>query len=457
MNWEYLHLIKGNNMNIAYYPPAFSLNIINDMTYSILIMLKEKKTIDEISMQSGMNIADLQTILQQLEKTFSYKENTLQESPEKDDHTVGRITLHVSNDCNLRCKYCYAEGGSYHQKRGKMSIHTAKQFVDFCINNFSNVEQVVFFGGEPMLNFEVMKTICNIFKKYFATHKSTFMPKFGIITNGTILNKEILDFIQNNLSFVTVSIDGIADLNDANRIFQNGRGSYERIAKFIHTVKEKTNVPLRFEATFTHYHLDKKQTPQNVADSLSKEFGISGTVINELHIDDKDFINYWNDFDFEKIDLKSLENLPIGFDYILKALVKKEKRNICAISKHTFAVAADGEIYPCHMNNGEKQNSLGNISGKNIFHDKDDFQTVSSFTLKDNNKCKQCWANNLCGGCAMKWFYDKKNKCYQQYPNAELCEWSQKYFEKILLMIAYIRRNPLLWATLIQKVADNNL
>lgn len=445
-------------MNIAYCPSTFSLNVINDMTYDILLMLKEKKTMDEIVMQSGLSVVNLQTILQKLENIFYYKEDSVNTSNEDhNSHAIGRVTLHVSNDCNLRCKYCYAAGGSYHQERKMMSIQTAKQFVDFCIHNFSGVAQVVFFGGEPMLNLEVMETVCEKFKEYYVTGQSSFLPNFGIITNGTILNKKILDFIRNNLSFVTVSIDGIKDLNDANRVFKNGTGSYERISKFIRTIIKETNVSLRYEATFTHYHLEKKLTPIDVTEELSKEFGIKGTIVNELDLYDKNAINYWDDFDFEKIDLKHIENLPAGFEAVLNALVKKERREMCAVSKHTFAVAVDGEIYPCHMNNGEKQNCLGNISGKNAFHNRSDFQVTNSITLKNNDKCKQCWANNLCGGCAMKWFYDEKNKSYQPYPNIELCEWAQNHFENILLLIGNIRKNPLLWSRLLQKVANSRL
>lgn len=155
---------------------------------------------------------------------------------------IKRITLHISNDCNLRCKYCFGGGGSYNQERNLMTEQTAIEFVDFCVEQFERVEKIVFFGGEPMLNLKGMEIVCNRFKYYKEEGKIDILPNFVIITNGTILTDRMLAFIKRNISAMTISIDGPKEINDIQRIYKNGKGSYERIAHFIHTIQEKTNV-----------------------------------------------------------------------------------------------------------------------------------------------------------------------------------------------------------------------
>ena len=121
----------------------------------------------------------------------------------KDYACIDQITLCVSNDCNLRCKYCYAQGGNYGEQRTFMQESTARQFVAFCIREFKKVNRILFFGGEPFLNWRVIKTVCELFKKVCA--QSHFpLPIFTVITNGTVYNKEIFDIIRQHISLVKV-------------------------------------------------------------------------------------------------------------------------------------------------------------------------------------------------------------------------------------------------------------
>ena len=143
---------------------------------------------------------------------------------------IKRITLHISNDCNLRCKYCFGGGGSYNQERNLMTEQTAIEFVDFCVEQFERVEKIVFFGGEPMLNLKGMEIVCNRFKYYKEEGKIDILPNFVIITNGTILTDRMLAFIKRNISAMTISIDGPKEINDIQRIYKNGK-SWRRHAQ----------------------------------------------------------------------------------------------------------------------------------------------------------------------------------------------------------------------------------
>lgn len=456
MNLDNLHLVQKDNINLAYYCPTFSLITVNKLTFQALKSLKSGESIDDVVAKNDLKTDQIHLMLQSIERSLPRMKNEDIVICEKKKHLiVNRITIHVSNDCNLRCKYCYAEGGNYGQQREIMSLHTATEFVDFCIENFEDVKQIVFFGGEPMLNIEIMDFLCNTFKQYYKDAKSTFLPKFGIITNGTILNSKIVTFIKENLSFVTVSIDGLGEFNDANRVFANGAGSYKRIAKFIHTIVQETNVPIHYEATFTQYHIDKHCTPADITKTLSNEFGISGVVIDEMSCEAKNLKGYWETLNYDNLISSNFSDLPQGFWSILNAILKRKSRQMCPITKYIFAVSVDGELYPCHMNNGERQNSLGNINSKNIFNDPLFLHShASKFTLKDNEKCIKCWANNLCGGCSIKWFYDERNKLFKEFPNNELCCSVQTHLENILIMIVHIRKMPEIWKVLLEKVKN---
>lgn len=451
MDLEHLYLIKDGAQAFAYLHLSFAA--ITDLTFNVLKSLKEKKTIANIAEQYGLTTAEVQHIVESLEKILDNKNNNTKISESANSKRISRITLHVSNDCNLRCKYCYANGGSYNQKRGLMSIDTATNFVDFCINNFEKIDSVVFFGGEPLLNVPVMELICQLFKKYFKEGISSFIPKFGIITNGTILNDRIFKFINENISYLTVSIDGNKEVNDANRVFANGRGSYEKIVSFIRTLRANTNITINYEATFTQTHLDLKYTHKDVAQWLKSELGINGDITDELSLEERLDDDSNLSVDYNELLKNSFESLPAGFGNILWALVKKTSIQMCGVIKETFAVSVDGDIYPCHIINGEQQNYLGNIQSNNIFTIPSMLSDIPSiFSLKDNKKCKSCWANELCGGCAIKWFYDERSKTFREYPNEELCNQYLKRVEKILIILGRIRKNRELWDAFLEKV-----
>ncbi len=454
MDLKHLHLIKSNDSILAYYPSTFDLIAISETSFQVLTALKLNMSIDSIALKYHLETDEIQSMLCSLENSLT-KDKVTVKFEEHDTGIVNRITLHVSNDCNLRCKYCYAGGGNYKQAKGMMSLQTAQQFVDFCVEQFEKIGHIVFFGGEPMLNVTIMEFICRTFKEYYKNGTSSFLPKFGIITNGTLLTSDILNFIQNNLAFITVSIDGLKKYNDANRVFANGLGSYDKISRFIHTVLKETTVPIRYEATFTQYHMDHQCKYEDIINALTGEFGIGGEVVDEISIESKKLQEYWNTLDYEDLVKSDYKNLPQGFWNILYSLVYKKPRQMCPVPKKNFAVASDGEIYPCHMNNGEYHNSLGNVGGINIFNTPVILEKhVSCFHLKNNIKCIECWANNICGGCSLKWFYDEKTQLYKEVPNEELCKSIRIHLEHLLLLIIHIRKSPRLWKAFLERTKN---
>lgn len=446
-----LHLIQGNNIHISYNTQNMDLSVVSPNVFRSLQMMQHGYKFNQVTSVMNLNENETSLLKQTIEDLISPNLKVKTTPVNIRPKYIDRITLHVSNDCNLRCKYCYAEGGAYKQKRNLMSIEDANYFIDFCCKSFNNVKYVVFFGGEPMLNIPIMEHICKIFKQKYDNKNCSFFPKFGIITNGTKLNDRIIDFVREYISFITVSIDGPQKINDANRIFPDGRGSYIKIQKFIKRMKQETNVHIRFEATYTQEHINKKYTQGDIESFLNKEFGIEGDVVEELSIQKQINSTFGKNFDYNVWKQKTHLSFPDGFWSILAAIKNKRTKTMCEIGYKTFSIATNGDIYPCHMNNGETNNCIGNIKGNNIFSNPESYTNFCIKNLKDNNECKTCWASKICGGCSHSWFYNQKTKRYEETPNKELCRKNREHIERVLLLIALCRIDSIIWNKLLNK------
>ena len=147
MKWNDLHLIKGSDLNLVYHPNN-RMMVVGDLAFNVLKALQAEQSVEVILHKYADLKGEIEKFLHSLESTFDTKE--AEDTSTETTRHIRRITLHVSNDCNLRCKYCYAEGGNYKQERRLMTMETAQMFVDFCCNNFDSIGYIVFFGGEPM-------------------------------------------------------------------------------------------------------------------------------------------------------------------------------------------------------------------------------------------------------------------------------------------------------------------
>lgn len=450
MNWKEVYLIKSRKRKVLYHYPSGTLKIINEPAFNFLSLLQQGKTLQELTAEKTEEektaiISFVKKIEQSLDQILvsDTSESNLY------DKRIDRITVHVSNDCNLRCTYCYAQGGNYGLNRGLMTKEIAEQFVEFCINEFVEIDYIVFFGGEPLLNLEAMQIICDRFK-FYSKEKKFPLPKFGIITNGTIITPKILNFIKENISSITVSIDGPKEINDVNRIDKNGIGSYDRIEKFIHAVKDFKNIQVQYEATYTEAHINANFNKNDIRNILREKFGLEGMVESELKNEKGD--RNWAKRIKYSINEGKFGNIPVDFWLILNEIVYKRNRiKVCPIVKSMFAVNSEGFIIACQLLNGEERNYLGNVMGDNVFSAPELFDSFFQNTrFKEYQECKNCWAQKLCGGCAVQRFYNKRNKEFSVIPKKTLCKKTQKYMEEILLLIADIRTNPVLWSKLIE-------
>lgn len=170
---------------------------------------------------------------------------------------VKALCLHIAHDCNLACKYCFAEEGEYHGRRALMSIEVGKKAIDFLIANSGNRRnlEVDFFGGEPLMNWEVVKEIVRYGRSKEEEYNKNF--RFTLTTNGVLLNDEVMEFVNKEMSNVVLSLDGRKEVNDEMRPFRNGKGSYDLIVpKFQKLADSRNQTNYYVRGTFTHNNLD---------------------------------------------------------------------------------------------------------------------------------------------------------------------------------------------------------
>lgn len=433
-------LLESEAQYSAFNIDSFSLFNISKFTYTVLNhYLNISSSDSETCELYGITKDEIEEILFQLGYIRNYKPVHVKTNC-KHRRKIQRITLHISNDCNLRCKYCYAEGGAYRRVRSFMTLKTAIQFVEYCCINFEKVENIVFFGGEPFLNYPVMDIICKLFHDKFQKGEIAFLPRFGAITNGTILNEKIYNLIKNFFSFLTISVDGPKDIHDKNRVWKNNKGSFDAVDKFIRKVKEIHGLDIGIESTFTKQHIEAGYTHKEIREFFKTCYGLNADVVDEIAIDKENMISITDDISIES---------P-WFLSILSALVNKQAETKCEIVKSNFAISSDGDIYPCHMNVGDGMLALSSIWGEgqeivNLLNEKD------TYNLKNNPVCANCWASNFCGGCSRSWFYDENKQQYSCNPNEERCIIFRKITTFALLKICKIRQNGDEWQKLLKR------
>lgn len=414
---------------------------INEISYKIINHLLTEENPEQTASKFDISLNEIHGLMNSiglLDKPVSYekKSNALF------DGKIERITLHVSNDCNLRCKYCYASGGSYGKSRGLMKHDTAKKFIDYCCVNFKRIENIVFFGGEPFLNYPIIEYICKGFYAKYKNGEIDHIPRFGAITNGTLLSEKIFHLISKYFSFITVSLDGPSSVNDLNRVYEDGKGSFDRVAIFIDRLKQIATLDLAIEATYTSQHIENGFTRAMTLDFLKSRFDTKVDIVDELSIENTIEEDINNPIESQK------------FQSILSILVRKKPIGKCEILRKIFAISTEGGIYPCHMNIGDGMEPISSI-----FDNAGDFaafiDNCSTYQLKNNPTCHSCWAKNFCGGCSRQSFYNNETKAYSSIPNGKNCEEFKEIVKKELIRICEVRKDPILWKKLLDK-ADHS-
>ncbi|HJA42904.1 MAG TPA: thioether cross-link-forming SCIFF peptide maturase [Candidatus Dorea stercoravium] len=355
---------------------------------------------------------------------------------------VKALCLHIAHDCNLACKYCFAEEGEYHGRRALMSYEVGKKALDFLIASSGNRRnlEVDFFGGEPLMNWQVVKDLVAYGRQQEKLHDKHF--RFTVTTNGVLLNDEIQEFINQEMDNVVLSLDGRREVNDAMRPFRNGKGSYDLIVpKFQKLADSRNQERYYVRGTFTRNNLDFSNDVLHFADLGFKQMSIEPVVGDESDpyaIREEDIPKICEEYDRLAKLMIEREREGKGFNFFhfmidLEGGPCVSKRlSGCGSGTEYLAVTPWGDLYPCHQFVGREEFLMGNVD-EGITHPEiaDEFRGCSVYSKE---KCRSCFAKFYCSGGCMANAYNFHGTIHEAYDIG--CEMQRKRVECAIMMKA---------------------
>lgn len=458
-----IHQYKNNGYDIVLDVNSGSVHVVDDMCYDVIEELN-KLNVEEHPevLENAATVAGLQEALKEkypveeigevygdikeLAKAGQLFTKDIYEqyigAVKQRKTVVKALCLHIAHDCNLACKYCFAEEGEYHGRRALMSFEVGKKALDFLIANSGNRRnlEVDFFGGEPLMNWQVVKDLVAYGREQEKIHDKNF--RFTITTNGVLLNDEIQEFVNKEMDNVVLSLDGRQEVNDHMRPFRNGKGSYDLIVpKFRKLAESRNQQKYYVRGTFTRENLDFSKDVLHFADLGFEQISIE-PVVGE-------------DTDFYSIQKEHLPQIFEEYDILAKELIKREKegRGVnffhfmidldggpciskrlsgCGSGTEYLAVTPWGDLYPCHQFVGDEDFLMGNVDdGITRPEIAEEFRGCSVYS---KDKCKNCFAKFYCSGGCMANAYKFHGSIHNTYDVG--CEMERKRVECAIMMKA---------------------
>ena len=453
-----IHQYQNGGYNIVMDVCSGSVHVVDDLVYD-LIALYEKHTKEEVLDQlagaypeeTKESIAEAYQAVQQLEKDGRlFAEDQYQDAVidfKKRKTVVKALCLNVSHDCNLACKYCFAGQGEYHGDRALMSAEVGKQALDFLIANSGNRKnlEVDFFGGEPLMNFDVVKELVAYGREREKETGKNF--RFTLTTNGVLLNDEVIEFANRELKNVVLSVDGRREVNDAMRPTRNGKGSYDLIMPKYRHFKEKRNGEYYIRGTFTHHNPDFCSDVLSLMDEGFDVISMEPVVAppeEDYAIREEDVPKLLEQYDRLAAALveRARAGKPVTFFHFMIDLTGGpcvyKRLSGCGSGTEYLAVTPWGDLYPCHQFVGDEKFLLGNVrDGIQRTELVDEFKCNNVYA---KDKCRECFARFYCsGGCAAN-AYQFHGKILEAYDIG--CELERKRVECALMMKAALADLP---------------
>lgn len=395
-----------------------SVHVVDDLVYDVLAAREDGKTRGEIltTMTDRYSADDLMEALDEIEELVSggmlYTEDSYRPSIEAFSErptVVKALCLQIAHDCNLACRYCFAEEGEYHGKRALMPFEVGKAALDFVIANSGtrrNLE-VDFFGGEPTMNWQVVKDLVRYGREQEKIHGKNF--RFTLTTNGVLLNDEIMEFCNQEMGNVVLSVDGRKEVHDHMRPFRNGSGSYDLIIpKFRKFAESRHQDKYYVRGTFTHYNLDFAKDVLSLADLGFKQISMEPVVApltEDYAIQKEDLPVILEQYDILAQEMIRRQREGRGFNFfhfmidLTGGPCVYKRLSGCGSGGEYLAVSPWGDLYPCHQFDGNRDFVMGNVFDGITRPDiQKEFKKVNVYSKEE---CSKCFARFYCsGGCA---------------------------------------------------------
>ncbi|EGT3781162.1 TPA: thioether cross-link-forming SCIFF peptide maturase [Clostridioides difficile] len=413
-----IHKFSMNGYNIVLDVNGGAVHVLDDVAYDLLDFYKEKskEEILEIlkSKYQEEKINEAYEEILNLEKEgLLYTEDTYQYHPSfvHREPVVKALCLNVAHDCNLKCKYCFAAQGDFGGEKELMSFEVGKAAIDYLIANSGSRKnlEIDFFGGEPLMNFEVVKQLVDYGRSVEKDYNKNI--RFTITTNGVLLNDEIIDYINENMHNVVLSLDGRKEVNDNMRPTLNDKGSYDiTLPRFKKLVEKRAKDKYYYiRGTFTRDNLDFSKDVMHFADlgfKLTSVEPVVGDESNPYALREEDLPKIFEEYEKFAVEYADRQLQGNGFKFFHFMIDLNQGPCVikritgCGAGNEYLSVTPNGDIYPCHQFVGNEEFKMANIFDEEIVlpeNLKNMFREAHVYTKEE---CKQCWNKFYCsGGC----------------------------------------------------------
>lgn len=413
-----IHQYRLNGYNIVLDINSGGVHVTDDVTYDLIALLTlplHPICPPEIIKQLEAKY-DKKEILGAYEDVYTlYENDTLFSEDEYEQFSdmmvsspVKAMCLHVAHDCNLRCSYCFASTGDFGEGRKLLDADTGKKAIDFLLTQSKGRKnlELDFFGGEPLMNFGVVKEIVAYARSKEKEYHKNF--RFTITTNGMLLNDDIIDYINREMSNVVLSIDGRKEVNDRVRVRCDGTGSYDKIVPNYQKLVEKRGQDQYYvRGTFTKYNLDFAKDVMHLNEIGFDQVSVEPVVADPKQpyaLTESDLPQIFEEY--ENLAKQLIEKKKTGEGFNFFHFMLDLDQGPCAIKRlrgcgcgnEYVAVTPDGDIYPCHQFVGMEEWKMGSVLDDTFDLKRKDYFAKANIYGKED--CKNCWAKFYCsGGC----------------------------------------------------------
>ena len=444
-----------NDLNIVVDVNGGAVHVVDEITFDVL---------DYYELDDAEKIAKKlpKYTLDEIKETFdeikSLVEDGLLYSPDNyldidafknREPVVKAMCLHIAHDCNLKCKYCFASQGDFGGAKSIMSFEVGKKALEYLVDNSGSRKnlEVDFFGGEPLMNFEVVKQLVEYGNERGKEKGKNF--RFTITTNGVLLDDEIIDYVNEHMHNVVLSLDGRKSINDDMRPTLNDKGSYDIIVpKFQKLIEKRKDKYYYVRGTFTRDNMDFSKDVLHFKDlgfDLTSVEPVVGDESNPYALREEDLPKILDEYEKLAVEYSKMRvnNEPFRFFHFMVDLSQGpcviKRMTGCGAGNEYLAITPEGDIYPCHQFVGQEEFKMGNVMSDKVELPKEMQETFKEAHIYAKDECSKCWAKFYCsGGCHANAF-NFNNDILKPYDLG--CQMQRKRLECALMVEASVMMN----------------
>ena len=394
------HIIEGPDTNVLYFPNSYKFFKIDDLTANIIGDIWREMTKEEIIKK--YNIADKDYY--DLYRIVNDNTNSLTELQGPDG--LYKLVLNITNECNLNCVYCYANGGTYHSDKGIMQEAVLEQALNIFFDRYNTIGVIQLFGGEPTLNLNAIAYVGEYIEQKLQRKEIDTKPILCMTTNGMCSSEKFIALINKYNIKLTVSIDGPRNITNQTRLANTGNGVAAILEDNIMKLRARTGQPQSAEVTFTQLHVEQGIEVREVVKYIGESLGITDVHVSPVSAEDGMEYKLKNRDSFLKAIPEVIREKENGYMLVNRILgnlrTRRTDRHICQAGTSIYSVSSNGDIYPCFMLTDIEEHKLGNVNSV----DREFWSGLDSpsnafrrFDKLKNEQCKDCFNNTMCNGC----------------------------------------------------------